>query len=152
MKNLILILAALPVVAFGQRYKYCELVGFEKPLSSKIIIAIDSGQPRAFWRPNEILTEEGSEQKPPVTKNEKVYVTTDQPMYEGKQVQSDAKGKYIWKMVTVEQPKSEVKAKSFTSMVEGLNYMNSQGWEFVQAYMVPMGDRNVYRWLLKKKL
>jgi len=154
MKNLIIALLVLPVIAFGQRYKYCELVGFEKPLTAKIIVTIDSGQPRSFWNPYDVIKEEETEQKAPVTKNEKVYVTTDQPMYEGKQVQSDAKGKYIWKTVTIEPAATATKTKwkNFSSMVDGLNYMNSLGWEFVQAYTAPAGERIIYRWLLKKKL
>lgn len=43
------------------------------------------------------------------------------------------------------------KIKSFNSMVDALNYMGSQGWEFVQAYTVTANDQNVYHWLLKKE-
>ncbi|MDX1904386.1 MAG: hypothetical protein SFU27_09540, partial [Thermonemataceae bacterium] len=43
------------------------------------------------------------------------------------------------------------KIKSFNSMVDALNYMGSQGWEFVQAYTVTSKDQNVYHWLLKKE-
>lgn len=41
--------------------------------------------------------------------------------------------------------------QSFNSMVDALNYMGSFGWEFVQAYVVTVGQQNVYHWLLKKK-
>lgn len=40
----------------------------------------------------------------------------------------------------------------FNSMVDAMNYMGSMGWEFVQAYVVTVGNSNVYHWLLKKKL
>lgn len=42
------------------------------------------------------------------------------------------------------------KIRVFNSMVDGLNFMGKQGWEFVQAYVVTTGNANVYRWLLKK--
>jgi hypothetical protein len=43
------------------------------------------------------------------------------------------------------------KAKTFSSMVEAMNFMGQNGWEFVQAYTVsePSGGQ-VYRWLLKR--
>lgn len=45
------------------------------------------------------------------------------------------------------------KAKTFSSMVEAMNYMGQNGWEFVQAYTIsePTGGQ-VYRWLLKRSI
>jgi hypothetical protein len=43
------------------------------------------------------------------------------------------------------------KVAKFNSMVDALNYMGAKGWEFVQAYVVTIGNQNVYHWLLKKK-
>jgi hypothetical protein len=43
------------------------------------------------------------------------------------------------------------KVKNFFSMVDGLNYMGENGWEFVQAYVVTLQTQNVYHWLLKKR-
>lgn len=43
------------------------------------------------------------------------------------------------------------KAQSFNSMVDALNYMGENGWEFAQAYVVTIGQQNVYHWLLKKR-
>lgn len=40
--------------------------------------------------------------------------------------------------------------KKFNSMVDAMNWMGAMGWEFVQAYVVTMGNQNVYHWLLKK--
>lgn len=37
----------------------------------------------------------------------------------------------------------------FNSMVDAMNWMGSQGWEFVQAYVVTVNQQNVYHWLLK---
>ena len=44
------------------------------------------------------------------------------------------------------------KAIKFNSMIDALNYMGTQGWEFVQAYAVTMGNTNVYHFLMKRKL
>lgn len=56
----------------------------------------------------------------------------------------------IWKDNRI---KDEVtgKVQSFNSMIDALNYLGEQGWEFVQAYVVTFGQQNVYHWLLKKK-
>jgi hypothetical protein len=43
------------------------------------------------------------------------------------------------------------KLKLFNSMVDALNYMGEDGWEFVQAYAITEGSQNVYHWLLKKR-
>ena len=42
------------------------------------------------------------------------------------------------------------KAIKFNSMIDALNYMGAQGWEFVQAYAITVGNSNVYHYLLKK--
>ena len=42
------------------------------------------------------------------------------------------------------------KVSSFSTMTEAMNYIDEQGWEFVQAYMVAQGDFNRYRWVIKK--
>jgi hypothetical protein len=44
------------------------------------------------------------------------------------------------------------KVQAFNSMVDGLNFMGDNGWEFVQAYIVTLGQQNVYHWLLKRKI
>jgi len=38
----------------------------------------------------------------------------------------------------------------FNSMIDALNYMGKQGWEFTQAYIVTESNLNVYHYLLKK--
>lgn len=40
----------------------------------------------------------------------------------------------------------------FNSMVDALNFMGAQGWEFVQAYSVTIANQNVYHYLLKKEV
>jgi hypothetical protein len=153
MKKLIIILLTLCIKTIGQtEYKYCELVGFNKTFSAKLIVAVDSGAAGKFSY--EMIKDTVESEKPVEYKNEKVYVTTDQAMYEGKAVNSDAKGKFIWKKVEVNPVSTEkkVKNKTFTSMVDAMNYMGKDGWEFVQAYVVTASNQNVYRWLLKKKV
>lgn len=40
----------------------------------------------------------------------------------------------------------------FNSMVDAMNFMGKQGWEFVQAYVVSVNDNSaVYHYVLKKK-
>lgn len=58
--------------------------------------------------------------------------------------------KNIWKDNRL---KDEItgKVQVINSMVDALNYMGEDGWEFVQAYIVTIGQQNVYHWLLKKK-
>ena len=70
-------------------------------------------------------------------------------------MQSDAKGKFIWKKFEVTPSKTETtqKVKAFNSMIDGMNYMGERGWEFVQAYVVTNQSSNMstYRYVLKKK-
>jgi hypothetical protein len=45
----------------------------------------------------------------------------------------------------------------FFSMIEGLNFMNNNGWEYVNSYVVTVdstfgGKQNVYHYLLKRKI
>lgn len=42
------------------------------------------------------------------------------------------------------------KAVKFNSMVDAMNWMGNDGWEFAQAYVISTGQQNVYHWLLKK--
>jgi hypothetical protein len=40
----------------------------------------------------------------------------------------------------------------FNSMIDALNFMSSNGYEFVNAYAITMGgNQNVYHYLLRKK-
>ena len=86
------------------KFTYCELVGTEKFMSSKVTVVLDFGQSKAFFSDNRY--------KDPATG--KPFV--------------------------------------FNSMVDALNFMGKEGWEFVQAYTI--GDAQngyVYRFLLKKE-
>ncbi|AZA76131.1 hypothetical protein EG347_00585 [Chryseobacterium sp. G0186] len=41
--------------------------------------------------------------------------------------------------------------KEFNSMVDAMNYMGALGWDFEQAYVVTIGQQNVYHWLMRKE-
>ena len=42
------------------------------------------------------------------------------------------------------------KPKVFNSMIDALNFMSENGWEFVQAYVASANDTNTFFWLLKR--
>ena len=39
----------------------------------------------------------------------------------------------------------------FNGMIAGMNFFKKYGYEFKQAYVVTVGNQNVYHWLLEKK-
>ena len=43
-------------------------------------------------------------------------------------------------------------SKLFNSMIDGLNYMGSKGWEFVQAYTITLNNSSIYHYVLKKTI
>ena len=44
------------------------------------------------------------------------------------------------------------RVQSFNSVIDVLNYQNSQGWEFVNAYTITVGTQNVYHYLMKRRV
>jgi hypothetical protein len=100
-------------VVFGQeasdssysasKFVYCELVGTQKLLSTKVTVSVDYGEERSFFQDTRMRDEQSG------------------------------------------------KVQAFNSMVDALNYMGNNGWEFVQAYIVTMGQQNVYHWMLKRQ-
>lgn len=84
---------------------YVEIVGFVKPLSTKLNVVIDFGQENKVWKPNK------------------------------ESVLKDETGKNL----------------VFNSMIDALNFMSKNGFEFVSAYSVTINNSNVYHYLLKKK-
>jgi hypothetical protein len=44
------------------------------------------------------------------------------------------------------------KVQSFNSVIDVLNFQNSQGWEFVNAYAITVGGQNVYHYVMKRKV
>ena len=43
------------------------------------------------------------------------------------------------------------KKKSFNSMIDALNFMSKNGYDFVDSYAALVGEQNVYHYLLKKR-
>lgn len=46
----------------------------------------------------------------------------------------------------------EGKRKDFNSVIDALNYMSSEGWEFVNAYSLTVGNSNVLHYVMKRDL
>jgi hypothetical protein len=115
MKKLIFITAffALSFSLFSQitidsissKATYCEIVGTQGFLSSKLTIMIDYDQKSSVWKPqNNLLKSE-----------------------DGKPIK-------------------------FNSMIDVLNLMHSEGWDFVNAYTIGDAQKGyVYHWILKRK-
>jgi len=93
--------------SINNKASYCEIVGTQSFLSSKLTIVVDYGQNKGnFW----------------------AQLTNDSRL-------KDENGKPI----------------KFNSMIDVLNMMHSEGWDFITAYTI--GDAQhgyVYHWLLKR--
>ncbi|WP_199879910.1 hypothetical protein [Arundinibacter roseus] len=46
---------------------------------------------------------------------------------------------------------SDNKLVEFNSMIDALNFMSANGYEFVQAFAITVNNQNVYHYLMKKK-
>jgi len=46
----------------------------------------------------------------------------------------------------------EGRLKKFNTVVDALNYMNEDGWIFVDAYTVTVGQQNVYHYMMKRSV
>lgn len=94
---------AQPMGSDTVKYAYCELLGIEKFLSTKVTIQLDFGQEKKFWVDTRVRDEQTG------------------------------------------------KIRVFNSMIDAMNFMGDDGWEFVQAYVITIAQQNVYHWLLKKR-
>lgn len=45
---------------------------------------------------------------------------------------------------------SDGKRIVFNSMIDALNFMSSNGYEFVQAYVITVANQNVYHYLMRR--
>lgn len=43
------------------------------------------------------------------------------------------------------------KLKKFNTVIDALNYMGREGWSFINAYPVRMGDTEIYHFAFKKQ-
>ena len=46
---------------------------------------------------------------------------------------------------------NEGKHMDFNSMIDALNFLSSNGYDFTQAYAFSVGNQNVYHYLMRKK-
>jgi len=44
------------------------------------------------------------------------------------------------------------KVVAFNSVIDALNYMAQQGWEFVNAYVITVSSQNVYHYVMRRKI
>jgi hypothetical protein len=44
------------------------------------------------------------------------------------------------------------KVMAFNSVIDVLNYQNSQGWKFVNAYVITVSSQNVYHYVMKGRI
>ena len=42
--------------------------------------------------------------------------------------------------------------KKFNSVIDALNYMSSQGWEFINSLVITEGKQNIYHYILRKNM
>lgn len=57
----------------------------------------------------------------------------------------------FWKAKDTQVRDKEGRLVEFNSMIDALNFMNDNGYEFVQAYAFAVGNQNVYHYLMKKE-
>ena len=43
------------------------------------------------------------------------------------------------------------KVAKFESVISALNYMSGEGWQFVDAYAITVGNQNVYHYLMRRE-
>lgn len=84
------------------KYVYCQIVGTQKFLSTKVTVSVDYGEERSYFQDTRMKDEQTG------------------------------------------------KVQSFNSMVDALNYMGNNGWDFEQAYTITIGQQNIYHFLLKR--
>ncbi len=82
--------------------EYCQLLGYKKFLSNKVIVNIDYGQER----------------------------------------------KFLGKVQLVKGPNG--KNMKFNSMIAALNFMEDNGWVYVNNYAITVSNQNVYHYLLRR--
>ena len=58
----------------------------------------------------------------------------------------------FWNLNTSYIVDEKGKPKKFNSMVDAMNYMGENGWNFEQAYVVGSTTYNTYHWLLSQKV
>jgi hypothetical protein len=108
-------------------------------------------------------TKKSKEERQAILDNRKPYVARDSLNYPVKYCLLLGRGKFLSNDVDISidygQDSSlfedtrirDKKGKkiTFNSIIDALNYMESLGWEFVNAYVITVNNQNVYHYLLK---
>lgn len=137
----IILLLLLSGILKAQTYKYCELIGSRDTLG-RFIVTTDTGGVMKNTTDTVLI--------PPKIGYERFYIKTNQSTYEGQEVRSDEKGKYVLKQVQVGRWQKSVSTMTMNSMVQAMNLMSRAGWELVQVYEATDKGRVYYHWILKK--
>ena len=56
----------------------------------------------------------------------------------------------VWSTKDTQIKNASGKRMTFNSMIDALNFMSSNGYDFVQAYTLTIGNQNVYHYLMRK--
>lgn len=56
----------------------------------------------------------------------------------------------LWVAKDTQVRDADGKQVVFNSMIDALNFMSANGYEFVTAYTLTMGNNNIYHYLLRK--
>lgn len=59
--------------------------------------------------------------------------------------------KFIQRQKEVMLKDAEGKNVEFNSMIDALNFMSKNGYEFVNAYAITVSNQNIYHYVLRKK-
>ena len=57
----------------------------------------------------------------------------------------------VFKFKDTQVKDAEGRLQVFNSMIDALNFMSSNGYDFVSAYAITIGNQNVYHFLLQKR-
>lgn len=57
---------------------------------------------------------------------------------------------FSWKAQTIKN--AEGKSAAFNSMIDALNFMDANGWEYVSNYLINNNGEMTYKFLLRKKV
>jgi len=58
----------------------------------------------------------------------------------------------VWSAKDTQVKDENGKLVVFNSMIDALNFLGKNGYEFVDAYAISIGNQNVYHYMLKKKV
>lgn len=57
----------------------------------------------------------------------------------------------VWKASDTQVKDAEGRLVVLNSMIDALNFMSENGYEFVDAYVITISNQNVYHYMMRKK-